>query len=368
MKKFRMRLSAIALFGMVALPLGTANAAGEVNIYNWSDYIGDNTVADFEKKYSVKTRYDNFDSNETLHAKLVAGGTGYDIVVPTATFGKIQIDGGLFQPLDKTKIPNYKNLDPAIMAQLATIDPGNKYLVPWAWGYNTLGINVDKVKNALGDLPMPDDEWELLYNPKYVSKLKSCGVSMLDSPSEVLPMTLKFAGKSINSKIPADYEDAGNLLKSIRPFITLFSSSGYIDELAKGSLCLSYGWSGDIAIASRRAKEAKNGQNIKVLIPKKGAGLFYDVMAIPKDAKNVDNAHLWINNYLDPQVSADMTNKVSYANANKASLPFVNKEIASDPAVFLSANDLKRMWSNESPTQDIRRLQTRTFTKFKSGI
>lgn len=358
----RLAMTSVAVLGM-----NGAQAAGELNVYNWSDYIGPDHVVDFTKKFSIQTRYDNFDSNESLHAKMVAGGTGYDIVVPTHVFAKMQLDGGLLQPINKSKIPNLKNLDPALMKTLATIDPDNKYFVPWAWGYTTLGINVGKVTKALGGMPLPDNEWDLLFKPEYVSKLKSCGVSVLDAGSEVVPAALHYLGKSVDSRIQSDYEEAGKLLASIRPSITVFSSSGYINELANGSICLSLGWSGDLGIASRRAKEVKNGHDIKVLVPKKGGIIFYDVMAIPKDAKNVDNAHQWINYYLEPEVSASMTNEVTYANPNIASLKFVDESIASDKAVFVTAENMANMKTLQSLTNDQRRLQTRTFTRFKSG-
>lgn len=352
----------------LALPV-VAHAEGEVNIYNWSDYIAPDQVDNFSKKYNVKTRYDNFDSNETLHAKMVAGGTGYDVVVPTVDFANIQINGGLLLPLDKSKIPNLSHLDPVLMSKIAALDPDNKYLVPWAWGYTTLGINVDKVKAALGGMPMPANEWDLLFDPKYVSKLSSCGVSVLDSPTEMIPIALYYQETRDNNPTKKDnYEAVATLLSSIRPSITLFSSSGYINEVANGSVCLAMGWSGDLSIASRRAKEAKNGQIIKVLVPSKGSIVFYDTMAIPKDAKNVDNAYKWINDYLEPKVSASMTNTVFYANPNKDSLPFVQKDIAEDKAVFLSPADLNKMVSKGRITSEQRRLQTRVYTKFKSGV
>ena len=207
-----------------------------LNIYNWSDYIGPDTVANFEKETGIKVRYDNFDTNEILHAKLVAGKTGYDLVVPSSNWAKVQLEGGLLMPLDKSKIPNLKNLDVNLMKQLGTMDPGNTYITPWLWGITTVGINVDKVKAAIGG-PLPDNVWDLLFKPEYASKLKSCGISMLDSADEVFPAAMRYVGKPAYSKNNADYQVAANMLKSIRPFVTLFSSSGYINDMAGGSVC-----------------------------------------------------------------------------------------------------------------------------------
>ena len=240
-----------------------------LNIYNWSDYIAEDTIKNFEKETGIKVRYDNFDNNEILHAKLVAGKTGYDVVVPSSNWAKLQIDGGLLRKLDKSQIPNWKNLDPAVQGALSKMDPGNDYLVDWLWGYTTVGINVDKVKAALGSTPMPDNAWDLVFKPEYISKLKSCGVSYLDSATEVVPAALHYLGKPSFSKNPSDYTAAATVLKAVRPYITLFSSSGYINDMANGSICLALGWSGDINIARQRAIEGKTGQNIQALIPKR---------------------------------------------------------------------------------------------------
>ena len=238
----------------LAAPAGRAQEEEKVlNIYNWSDYIAEDTIANFEKETGIKVRYDNFDNNEIVHAKLVAGKTGYDLIVPSSNWAKLQIDGGLLRKLDKDKVPNLKNLDPALQAQLAKMDPGNQYMVNWLWGYTTVGINVDKVKAAIAPLPMPENVWDLIFKPEYVSKLKSCGVSFLDSATEVVPAALHYLGKPPFSKNPSDYGAAAQLLKTIRPHVTLFSSSGYINDMAGGSICVALGWSGDINIARQRA-------------------------------------------------------------------------------------------------------------------
>lgn len=359
-------MTALAAAALAASPV-MAEEEKILNIYNWSDYIADDTIKNFEKETGIKVRYDNYDNNEVLHAKLVAGKTGYDIVVPSSNWAKVQIEAGLLQKIDKSKLPNLVNLEPALQAQLAKLDPNNEHLVTWAWGFSTIGINVDKVKKALGNLPMPENAWDLLYDTKYVSKLKSCGVSVFDSASEVIPPTLHYLGKPAYSKDKADYAEAGKLLKKIRPYITLFSSSGYINDLTNGSICLVMGYSGDINIARQRAIEAKKGVKIEALIPKTGSTLFVDTMAIPKDAKHPDNAHKFINYALRPEVAASLSNKLSYANPNLASLKFVKKEIAENKTVFLSADDLKKMIAPDAVSNDIRRVTTRTFTQFKSG-
>ncbi|MCU0773941.1 MAG: polyamine ABC transporter substrate-binding protein [Ideonella sp.] len=352
---------------MAALP-SPAAAQGVLNIYNWSNYIAPNTVANFEKETGIKVRYDTFDSNEILHAKLVAGKTGYDIVVPSSYWGKIQADGGLLQKIDKSKIPNFKNLDPALMEQLAKLDPGNQFLVPWLWGYTTVGINVDKVKAALGNLPMPDNAWDLVFKPEYISRLRSCGVSFLDSPTEIIPAALHYLGKPAYSNNPADFAGVGPLLRSIRPHVTLFSSSGYINDMAAGSICVALGWSGDMNIARNRAIEAKNGVNIQVLIPKTGGILFMDTMAIPADAANVENVYKWIDYILRPQVSADLTNAVFYPSPNKAARPLMKPEIANNATVFPSDADMKNMVAPAALSNDTRRTMTRLYTSFKTGL
>ena len=362
--------ASLSLAGILAGVASPAAAQEEkiLNIYNWSDYIGDDTIANFEKETGIKVRYDTFDSNETLHAKLVAGKTGYDIVVPSSNWAKIQIDGGLFTKLDKSKITTYGNLDPFVMKQLVGMDPGNQRIVPWMWGITTIGINVEKLKTALGGMPMPDNAWDLIFKPEYAAKAKSCGISVLDSGDEVFPAALRYLGKSPYSKNPADYQAAGKLLAAIRPNISLFSSSGYINDLAGGSLCLVLGWNGDISIAAARAKEAKNGNNIQVLLPKTGAVLFFDTMAIPVDAQHVENAYKFISYIYRPEVNAEIVNKVLYANPIPAAAKNIKPEVRNNKTVFMSPEDLAKMVPPEAVSSDIRRLRTRLYTTFKTGL
>jgi putrescine transport system substrate-binding protein len=339
-----------------------------LNIYNWSDYIAEDTIRNFEKETGIRVRYDNFDNNEIVHAKLVAGKTGYDIVVPSSNWAKLQMDGGLLRKLDKAAIPNLKNLDPAVQQALAKMDPGNEYMVNWLWGYTTVGINVEKVKAALGSTPMPDNVWDLVFKPEYISKVKSCGVSFLDSATEVVPAALHYLGKPSFSKTASDYAAAAQLLKTVRPHVTLFSSSGYINDMANGSICVALGWSGDINIARQRAIDGKTGQNIQALIPKTGGLLFFDVMVIPADAPRPGNAQKFINYILRPEVHASLTNKVFYANPNAESKKFIKPEVANNPTVFLSAADMGKMVAPDALNNDLRRLMTRTFTSFKTGL
>jgi len=340
-----------------------------LNVYNWSDYIAPDTIAGFEKETGIKVRYDNFDNNEIVHAKLVAGKTGYDVVVPSSYWAKLQADGGLLRKIDKSQIPNLKYLDDSLQSQLAKLDPGNQFQVNWLWGYTTVGINVEKVKAALGGMPMPENVWDLVFKPEYISKVKSCGVSFLDSATEVIPSALHYLGKPPYSRNQADYQQVPALLKSVRPYVTLFSSSGYINDMANGSICVALGWSGDINIARQRAIDGKTGQKIEALIPKTGGLLFFDVMAIPADAPHPGNAHKWINYILRPEVSASLTNKVFYANTVTASKQFIKPEVANNPTVFLSEENTRKMIGTaEILNNEIRRQQNRVYTSFKTGL
>ena len=356
----------------VAAPAGASAAVAVnteekvLNIYNWPDYIAKDMVANFEKETGIKVNYQTFENNEALHAKLVAGNTGYDIVVPGAVFAKPQIDGGLLAKLDKSKVSRYANLDPAILEKLVMIDPGNDYLVPWGWSFTTVGINKAKVAKALGSLPLPDNAWELVFNPVYTEKLKSCGIAYLDSPTEVLPPAMHYLGKNAYSNDAADHKAAGDMLAKVRPHIRMFSST-MIDDLAGGKACVALGWAGDINIARIRALENKSGNEVEALLPKTGGLIFMDTLAMPKDAKHPNNAYAFIDYFLRPEVSASLTNELGYATANKASLASVKPEIAQDPAVFPDAENLKKMVSPASFSNEARESMSNVFTAFKKG-
>ena len=363
--------AACAALSLAAVPLAAQAQAGgskTLNILNWADYIAPDTIANFEKETGIKVKYDNFDSNETLFARLVAGKTGYDIVVPGAHFAKKAIEGGLLLPLDRAKLPNWKNLDPALLEKLAEADAGNKHLVNWLWGFVTIGINSAKVKAALGSTPMPANPLDLIFKPEYASKLKGCGVHVLDSASEIVPVAMLYAGKDGFSSNVKDYDAARDVLKAARPNVTRISSPGPINDYANGSICVSIGYSGDFLIANQRAAEGKTGHKIDVLIPPAGATLFFDSMAIPKDAKNVENAHKFIDYIMRPQVHASLTNQVFYGNPNAASKQFVKPEIASNPVVFPPAAELKKMAMPKTLSREAQRVQTRVFTNFKGNV
>jgi putrescine transport system substrate-binding protein len=351
-----------------AAPLPAAGPEPKVlNIYNWSDYIADDTLRNFEKETGIKVNYDTYDSNEILHSKLIAGKTGYDIVVPSAHFAKMQLEAGLFQKLDRGKLTNWGNLDPNLLQLMGRVDPGNQYLVDWLWGFITVGVNTGKVRQALGGLAMPDNPWQLVFDPKYADKLKTCGISVLDSPSELMPIALGYAGKPQYSRATADYAAATAMLRKIRPDVSRFSSSGYINDLASGSLCAVLGYSGDINIARARAIAAKNGNDIVAFVPRAGATLFFDSMAIPADAPHPANALLFINYILRPEVAASLTDKVFYANPNRASLKLLPKAIAANDSIFPKPEEMARMAVPETLPQEAKRIQTRAFTEFKTG-
>lgn len=345
----------------------TANTEEKVlNIYNWPDYITEDMVANFEKESGIKVNYQTFENNEALQAKLIAGNSGYDIVVPGAVFAKSQIEAGLLRPLDKALIPNLSNLDPAIMAKLDKVDPSNAHLVPWAWSFTTVGINKAKVAKALGNTPMPENAWDLVFNPSYTSKLKSCGIAYLDSPTEVMPPALHYLGKDAYSADPADHKAAGEMLSKVRKDIRLFSST-LIDDLAGGKACVVLGWAGDINIARSRALENKSGQEIEALLPQTGGLLFFDNLAVPKDAKHPNNAMAFINYFLKPEVSAALTNELSYPTANKASVALVKPEVSQNSSVFLNEAQLKVAVSPSSLSNASRESLTSVYTAFKQG-
>ncbi|MGZ7176763.1 polyamine ABC transporter substrate-binding protein [Burkholderia gladioli] len=355
---------------LMALSLCVAASAAsakdtQLNVYNWSDYIAKDTIPNFEKQTGVKVRYDNYDSDDTLQAKLLTGNSGYDIVVPTSNYAGKQIAAGIFAPLDKTKLPNLKNLDPQLMALVAGADPGNKYVVPWAYGTTGLAYNLNKAQQILGKVPL--DNWDILFKPENISKLKACGVSVLDAPDQMFAAALHYLGKDPMSTSPADYQAAMAMLKKIRPYITQFNSSGYINDLVGGDICFAYGWSGDVVIAKHRAQEAKKPYKIEYYIPKGGAPVWFDVMAIPKDAKNKEAALEWINYIEDPKVHAAITNAVYYPSANAAARQFVSKDVANDPAVYPPADVVKTLFLLKPLPPEIQRLQTRLWTEFKSG-
>lgn len=300
-----------------------------LNVYNWSDYIAPDTVKKFEDETGIKVTYDVMDSNETLETKILAGDTGYDIVVPSSSFLGRQIKAGAYQKLDRTKLPNWKNLDPDLMAKLTDVDPGNEHSTPYLWGTTGIGYNIDKIQKIFGNTDVVNS-WDLVFKPENLAKLKGCGVTFLDAASEIIPVTLYAMGEKPNSFDPAVIDKAAAKLESIRPSITNFHSSEYIESLASGNVCLVVGWSGDIIQAKARAEEANNGVHIGYSIPKEGTAMWFDMMAIPKTAKHPGNAHLFLDFLMRPDVMAEISNYVSYPNVNLASQALVDKAITED--------------------------------------
>ena len=342
-----------------------AQAAGTVHIYNWSDYIGETTLADFQKETGIKPVYDVFDSNETLEGKLLAGRTGYDVVVPSNHFLGKQIKAGAFQKLDRSQLPNYANLDPVLLKRLEQNDPGNQYAVPYLWGTNGIGYNVDKVKAVLGIDKI--DSWSVLFEPENIKKLHSCGVAFLDSADEMMPTVLNYMGLNANSTNPKDYAKATDKLLAVRPYVTYFHSSKYIGDLANGDICVAIGFSGDIFQAKHRAEEAKKGVNIAYSIPKEGGALWFDMLAIPKDSSNVKEAHAFINYLLKPEVIAQVSDYVGYANPNPGSDKLMEQSIRTDEAVYPPQAVLDKTYVSIELPPNIQRLMTRSWTKVKSG-
>ncbi len=358
---------ALTLATLAALVAAPAFAQDKVvNVYNWSDYIAPDTIEKFEAETGIKVVYDVYDSNETLEAKLLAGSSGYDVVVPTSGYMRRQIEAGVYLPLDKALLPNLANMDPALMASAATYDADNAHSVIYMWLTTGIGYNKAKVAERLGaDAPL--DSWSLVFDPAYAEKLADCGIAMLDSSSDILPSALAYLGLDPTSSSEEDMTKATELIEAVRPFIRYFHSSQYISDLANGEICVAVGFSGDIFIAADRATEVGNGIEIGYSIPKEGALLSFDMMAIPADAPNPENAHAFINFIMKPEITAAITNTVYYANANTASLPLVDPEIAGDPAIF--PTDAVKANLFPAVTHDARtdRMITRLWTRVRTG-
>ncbi|SMH39557.1 polyamine ABC transporter substrate-binding protein [Mesorhizobium australicum] len=336
-----------------------------VNVYNWSDYIDDSILEDFTKETGIKVVYDVFDSNEILETKLLAGGTGYDVVVPTGAFLARQIEAGVFQKLDKAKLPNISNMWDVVATQTAKYDPDNAYSVNYMWGTTGIGYNVKKIQDALGVDKI--DSWKTVFDPEAMKKLNECGVYMLDAPQEIIPTALNFLGLNPDSRDPAELAKAEELLLAIRPYVRKFHSSEYINALANGDICLAVGWSGDVFQARDRAAEADQGVEIAYSIPAEGAEMWFDQLAIPADAKHVDEAHAFINYIMKPEVAAKASNYVFYANGNKASQELLDKEVLDDPAIYPDEATMAKLFITLPYDPKTQRLITRSWTKIVSG-
>jgi putrescine transport system substrate-binding protein len=354
-----------------AKPSASASTAGQpdgenvLNVYNWSDYIEPSVLTDFQKEFGIKVNYDVFDSNQVLETKLLAGHTNYDVVVPSAAFLERQIKAGVFQKLDKALLPNLKNVDPDIARRIALYDPGNEYAVNHMWITSGPGYNAAKIKERMPDAPI--DSWRMFYDPAVVSKFKDCGVSLLDEPAEVVGTVLIYLGKNANSESPEDLKAAGKVLLAIRPYIRYVHSSRYIDDLANGETCLALGWSGDVKQARDRAREAGKGVELRYAIPREGAIMNFDMLAIPADAPHPKNAHVFINYLLRPEVAAKNSNFLKYANSNAASYPLLDEAVRNDPGVYPTPELKAKLVPELAKSQPFDRLLTRTWTRFKTG-
>ncbi|NIF17814.1 polyamine ABC transporter substrate-binding protein [Pantoea sp. Cy-639] len=342
-----------------------AQAQPTVSVYNWTDYIGSTTLADFQASSGIKVVYDVFDSNETLEGKLLAGRTGYDVVVPSNHFLARQAQAGAFLPLDRSKLPNWQHLDPKLLKQLEQNDPGNQYAAPYLWGTNGIGYNVDKVKAALGIDKV--DSWAVLFEPENLKKLKQCGVAFMDSPDELFPAMLNYLGLDPRSEKAADYAKAEARLLELRPYITYFHSSKYVSDLANGDVCVAFGYSGDVFQAANRAVEANNGVKIAYSIPKEGSNLWFDLLAIPKDSANPEQALAFINYLLDPQVIAKVSAAVGYANANPEAKRYMDASLVDNPEVYPPQEVLDKLYVSSTPSPQIMRVMTRSWSKIKSN-
>jgi putrescine transport system substrate-binding protein len=364
----RPRGAAIIAVLAAAWAFSTAAPAADraVNFFNWSDYIEPSVLTDFTAQTGIRVQYDTFDSNDILETKLLAGKSGYDVVVPTGNFLQRQIKAGVFQKLDKAKLPNLANAWDDIARRLAAYDPGNAYAVNYMWGTVGIGYNVVKAKAALGGQPI--DSWDVLFKPEIIAKFKDCGVHMLDSADDVFPAALHYLNLDPNSTSAADLERAADLVSKVRPFVRKFHSSEYLNALAGGDICLVFGFSGDVKQAQKRAAEAKNGVEIGYAIPRDGAQLWFDNLAIPKDAKNAAEAHALINYLLDSKVAAKNSNFIAYANGNAASRAFVDPAILNDRAIYPDADMMARLYTINAHDQKIQRLMNRLWTKVKTGL
>lgn len=344
----------------------TGTAKGRVlNLYIWSDYLAADTLSNFEKQTGIKVHVAYFDTNETLETKLLAGSSGYDVVVPTASYFERQIKAGVYLTLDKSKLPNLENMDPQLMSKVALHDPGNAHGIIYTWGTNGIGYNEKMVRELMPDAPL--DSWRMVFDPAVASKVAKCGISVLDSPAEMLRAVYSYLGKDANSQSPNDLVQAEAVLTKIRPFIRNINSSEYIEALANGDLCIAVGYNGDVMQARDRAHEANKGIEVKYYVPKEGSILWFDMLAIPKDAPDPDSAYAYLNYIMTPRVIADISNFKRYANANAASQPLVLPSVKDDPGIYPPPEQRQKLAVQLADSADQTRAITRVWQKFKTG-
>jgi len=361
------RCAAYSIVAAAIVLLGAGAQAEDrvVKVYNWSDYIDPQILTDFTKETGIKVVYDVFDSNEVLETKLLAGGSGYDVVVPTGSFLSRQIKAGVFQKLDKSKIPNFANAWPEVYSRVAQYDPGNQYAMNWMWGTTGVGYNEAKIKERMADAPV--NSLDMIFKPEIAAKFKDCGIYVLDSPEDILPVALNYLGIDPNTTKEEDFKKAEDLMMKIRPYIKKFHSSEYINALANGDICMALGWSGDILQAGTRATDAKNGQVVKYHIPKEGTQMWFDMMAIPADAKDVEEAHIFLNYLNRPEVMAKASNFIQYANGNLASQKDIQESVLKNPAVYPDPETFKKLYVKTAWDNKTQRIVTRMWTRITTG-
>ncbi len=359
--------AALALVaGAAAFNSAAAQSARVVNVYNWSDYIEPKVIENFTKETGIKVQYDTFDANETLETKLLAGKSGYDVVVPTGYFLERQIKAGVFQKLDKNRLKNLGNVWPEVASRLAAYDSGNQYAVNYMWGTTGIGFNAKSVRDRFG----PDgkiDSWDIIFKPDNLAKFRDCGIHMLDSADDILPAALSYLGLDPNTAGPAEYEKMAEAFKPVREYIATFDNSNYLTSLPNGELCVANSWSGDYGVAKTRAAEAGLDINLQYFVPKTGAPAWFDLWCMPADAKNKDNGYAFIDYMLRPEVIAACTDYTGYANANKAATPLVDESIRNDPAVYPDAETLGRMYTPKPQSEEQDRDITRAWAQIKAG-
>ncbi len=356
----------VASISFCALSIANAEEEKVLNIYNWNDYIDPTIITDFEKETGIKVVYDLFDSNEVLEAKLLSGKSGYDIVVPGSDFLAHQIKAGVFQKLNKESIPNLKYLEPKTMAKLAALDPDNAYAIPYTQGSTGIGYNVGKIKQIFGD-DYVVDSWDLIFKPENLSKMKDCGVAVLNAPTEIIATAMHYLGLPNQPMDIKAYAPAEELLMKMRENVTYFHSSQYINDMANGDICLSIGWSGDMLQAASRAEEANNGVHLDYVVPKEGALIFFDMLAIPADADHPDNAHLFINYILQPKVMAKIASYTSYANVVPESIPFVTEKVRNNKNIFLPQEIQDKSFMNNVLPMKVNKAINKIWSKVRSG-
>ena len=362
--KARIILALLALSSLPPVP----SAAEEkiVNMYNWADYIGPDTIADFEREYGIRVNYDIYDTTEIVDAKLMTGKTGYDLVVHAASYSARLIEAGVYQPLERNRLDNWKHLDPEILQIMANIDPGNRHGVPYMWGTTGISYNVDMLRERFPDAPL--DTADFFFKPEIISRFADCGVTVLDGPIDTLPIVMSYLGYPGNSIDPAHLRDVERVMKSIRPYIRYFSSAKMLIDMPNKEVCVAMSWSGDYIVARTRAAEAGIDINLAYAMPEKGIPAWVDSMFIPDDAPHPDNAHLLINYLLRPEVIAPASSYVGYANANRSATPLVDPDITGDPAIYPDADVRSRLELSLVYSPKMERNRSRTWTRIKSGL